>query len=118
VLSLVGLAQVAEAQGEQERAARLCGAAEAQVRAVGAKQVKALETMYPALYRTITQESMPAGRSQRDNPAYRAASAEGGTMTPEQAVAYAREEDRTAKPGWGGSEPALVGQLGASTGRD
>src|SRR5205085_4541609 len=80
VLGLAGLAQVAEVQGDQERAARLFGAAEAQVPAVGAKQFTTFETLYPALYRAIMQESVPANRLQHDNPIYQAAWADGGTM--------------------------------------
>jgi predicted ATPase/class 3 adenylate cyclase len=83
--SLEGMACVAAAGGEAERAARLFGAAEALREAVGYKHLpeeKALREPYFA-----------AARSQLNEAAWQQAWKEGRSMTLEEAISYALEEN-------------------------
>jgi hypothetical protein len=81
--SLEGLAGVAGAQGQAERAARLWGAAEALRVAVGAPSSPTECAHYESYRHTA--------RAHLDEASYAVAWAEGHAMTVEQAVAYAGE---------------------------
>jgi hypothetical protein len=81
--ALVGMAEVAEAQGQAEQAGRLYGAARA---------------LLPRSDRLITDASRPnieqriaAARAHLDAAAFAAGWAAGQTMTTEQAIGYAVE---------------------------
>ncbi len=82
-VSLAGLAAVAAARGQLERAARLFGAAEALLEATS-------ERLDPA-DRIACDRSCAAVRNQLDAVTFAAAWAEGRTMEMEQAIAYALE---------------------------
>jgi predicted ATPase/DNA-binding CsgD family transcriptional regulator len=87
---LEGLATVAGAEGRMVRAARLWGAAEALL-----EKIEAVYTYVPD--RSINR-SQVAARSQIDEAAWGAAWAEGRTMTPEQAIEYALEQEAAPEP--------------------
>ena len=94
---LQGLAAVAEAQGKLRRTARLLGAAEALLEAVGTHLYAQMDH---ELYRRVAD----AARERLGEPAWTAARGEGRAMSFDEAVAYAREGDevlpkaRTASP--------------------
>jgi predicted ATPase/class 3 adenylate cyclase len=84
---LDGLAGVAGAQGQPERAVRLFGAAEALRESAG-------NMLWPA-YRTAYDRDVALARAQFDDATFTAAWAAGRAMTLEQAIAYAlSDEDR------------------------
>jgi hypothetical protein len=87
--NLEGLAAVAVAQGQPERAARLIGAAEALREVIGAP--------LPPADRAEHDRSVAAGRTARGEEAFAAAWAEGRAMTLVQAIRYAME-DGSAPP--------------------
>jgi hypothetical protein len=82
--NLLGLACVAAAQGEAERAARLFGASEALPEAMGAP-LEPGEIALQEPYLTVT-------RSQLDETSWQEAWAQGRAMTLEDAISYALEE--------------------------
>ena len=82
---LEGLACVAAARGETERAARLFGASEALPEAMGAP---------PESGESALQEPyLAAARSQLDEASWQEAWAQGRAMTLEEAISYALEEE-------------------------
>ncbi len=86
--TLLGLACVAEARGEAERAARLFGACEALPEAMG---------ITPEPWESALQEPyLAAARSRLDEAAWQKAWTDGRAMTLEDAVAYALEEDEAS----------------------
>jgi predicted ATPase/DNA-binding CsgD family transcriptional regulator len=87
---LEGLASIAGAEGSIARAARLWGAEEALLEKIEA----AVYTYVPD--RSLHQSQLAAARSQLDEEAFEAAWEEGRTMSPEQAIEYAR--DRSPAP--------------------
>ena len=87
--SLESLAQVLCAQGCHARAARLFGAGEAMREAVGASIM--------AAYRDDYDRSVVAARAALGDESFRAASAEGRAMTPDQAIAYALAEPTSSE---------------------
>jgi predicted ATPase/DNA-binding SARP family transcriptional activator len=80
---LEGLAAVAAARGEAERAARLLGASDGLAEALA---VPLIEIPY---VRPIRERSVAAARGELQEPAFAAALAEGRSMTLEDAIAYA-----------------------------
>jgi hypothetical protein len=82
--NLEGLAAVAVAQAQSERAARLFGAAEGGRDAIGAP--------LPPAERSEHDRSVAAARAALGDEAFAAAWAEGRTMTFERAIAYALTE--------------------------
>jgi predicted ATPase/class 3 adenylate cyclase/Tfp pilus assembly protein PilF len=85
---LMGLAGIAQVQGEPTRAARLLGAAQAMLEMSGA----VLDTGARQDYERIVE----AARAQLDGEAWRKASAEGQTMSMEEAIGYALGEPNNA----------------------
>jgi DNA-binding CsgD family transcriptional regulator len=81
---LEGLASVVATQGEPAWAARLWGAAEFLREAIGAP--------IPPVERVDYERSVAAARASLDEKTFAAAWAEGGTMSPEQALATQRRE--------------------------
>jgi hypothetical protein len=81
---LAGLAGVAGAEGQLERATRLFGAAEALLEAAGAHLA--------AVDKSEWDRNVAAVRAQMDEVAFAAAWAEGREMTVKQAIAYGLEE--------------------------
>jgi predicted ATPase/DNA-binding XRE family transcriptional regulator len=88
---LEGLAVVAGKREEAERSARLSGAAEGLLEAVGAAVYN-----YYQPDRSLYQRTVSATRSRLGEEAFEEARAEGRSMTFEQAVAYALEEDKVS----------------------
>jgi DNA-binding CsgD family transcriptional regulator len=86
--SLEGLAVVIAVQGDPVSAARLWGCAETMREAMG--------TPIPPVYRAAYERSVAAARAQLGERAFAAAWDEGRTMTPEQALAAARQPIRPA----------------------
>ena len=82
---LKGLACVAGAKGEVEKAARLFGAAEALREAMGVGQWAAL--------RALEEPYLVGARSQLEEGAWTKAWEEGGAMSMERAIEYALSED-------------------------
>ena len=89
---LEGLAVVAGKREQAERSARLSGAAEGQLEAVGAAVYN-----YYQPDRSLYERIVSATRSQLGGAAFEEARAEGRAMTFEQAVAYSLE-DHDAPP--------------------
>jgi predicted ATPase/class 3 adenylate cyclase len=85
---LVGLARVAEGRAESERSARLLGAAQALVEAIGAR--------LGVVDRTEQERCEAAVRAALGEEAFAAARAEGRSMTLQQAVEYALQPEGTA----------------------
>ncbi len=85
---LEGLAGVAVAQGQPERAARLLGAAEALRESIATPRWHVYQTNY--------ERTLAAARAQLDDEAWAAAWAVGRAMSLEQAVAYALEDEAAA----------------------
>jgi hypothetical protein len=81
----VGLAGVAAAEGQPERAARLLGAAQALIENTDA-------VIGPA-ERIEVERDLSAVRTQVGEATFTSAWAEGRAMTLEQAIAYALEDD-------------------------
>jgi hypothetical protein len=73
-------------QGQTERAARLLGAGEALVEAIGGR--------IPPIDRRFYERTVAAARTALDEAAFAAALAEGRAMTLEAALAYALAEVR------------------------
>lgn len=86
--SLLGVAAVADSQGQSARAARLWGAAEALREAIGLSLGDYERSAYGY------EERIGAARSRLDETTWEAAWAEGRTMIPEQAVNYALQPPR------------------------
>ena len=86
-----GLATVAGARGEGERSARLIGAAEGLHEAVGVPAY-----VYYEPYRSEYERTMAAVRSELGEEGFEEARAEGRSMTFEQAVANALEDDEAS----------------------
>ena len=86
---LEGLAGVAGARGEGERAARLYGAADSLRESIGAPLPSGNHPRY--------ERHLAASRSQLYETAWKKAWAEGQVMTPGEAVAYALGEDYHAR---------------------
>ena len=86
VRCLEGLAAIAGAEGSIVRAARLWGAAGALL-----EKIEAMYTYVPD--RSLHQRQVAAARTRLDEEAFEAAWAEGRTMTPEQAIEYALEQE-------------------------
>jgi predicted ATPase/DNA-binding XRE family transcriptional regulator len=84
---LQGLAAVAASEGELARAARLWGAAETLL------ETTEIISYAHAPDRSLYQRQVAAARARLDDAAWEAAWAEGRAMTPQQAVAYALNED-------------------------
>jgi non-specific serine/threonine protein kinase len=84
---LEGLASIAAAEGKIVRAARLWGAAEALLEDIEF----GVHTYVPD--RSVHQRQVAAARTRLDEEAFEAAWAEGRTMTPEQAIEYALEQE-------------------------
>jgi len=84
---LKGLASVAAAEGKIVRAARLWGAAEALLEDIEF----GVHTYVPD--RSVHQRQVAAARTRLDEEAFEAAWAKGRTMTPEQAIEYALEQE-------------------------
>jgi len=84
-VSLDTLAAVSGERGEVRRAARLWGAAEALREAIGIPQ--------PSEDKRMLEPFLEGARSRLDEAAFQAAWEEGRTMTEEQAIALALEED-------------------------
>jgi hypothetical protein len=82
---LEGLACVAAARGEAERAAKLFGASEALPEAMGAP-------LEPG-DRALQEPYLAAARSQLDEAAWQEAWAQGQAMTLEEAISYVLEEE-------------------------
>jgi tetratricopeptide (TPR) repeat protein len=91
---LRGLAQVAAAQGQLRRAARLWGAGEAHYQAITGRPPPADRRLVP----DPATESLRALRAMMDEEALSDAWAAGQEMSLEQAVAYALEDDCAAAP--------------------
>jgi non-specific serine/threonine protein kinase len=89
---LEGLASIAAAEGSIVRAARLWGAAEALLEEIEV----GVHTYVPD--RSIHQSLVAAARARLDEEAFEAAWAEGRTMTPEQAIEYALEQEASPEP--------------------
>jgi predicted ATPase/DNA-binding CsgD family transcriptional regulator len=87
---LEGLASVAGAEGRIVRAARLWGAEEALL-----EEIEAVYTYVPDRSR---HKNQVAARSQIDEASWKAAWAEGRTMTSEQAIEYALEQEAAPEP--------------------
>jgi predicted ATPase len=85
VFALEGLASLAAARGQPERAVRLLGWADAMRAAVGERR--------PPVEQADLDRDLGTVRSQLDEAAFAAAYAEGRAMTIEQAVAYALTGD-------------------------
>jgi hypothetical protein len=88
--SLVGLAAVAAAEGEPERAARLLGAAQGLLDALGA-------AMRP-IDCTLRERTDAAARADLPASTFEAAWSEGRAMALEQAVAYALDRTPPESP--------------------
>ena len=86
---LQGLAEVAEAQGEPRRAARLLGAAEALLEAVGTHH-------YAQMDHELYERVADATRERLGEPAWTAARREGRAMSFDE-VAYVRQGGRLLK---------------------
>jgi predicted ATPase/DNA-binding XRE family transcriptional regulator len=84
---LQGLAAVAASEGELARAARLWGAAETLL------ETTEIISYAHAPDRSLYQRQVAAARARLDDAAWEAAWAEGRAMMPQQAVAYALNED-------------------------
>jgi non-specific serine/threonine protein kinase len=92
---LEGLAELAGERGESERAARLFGASEALLEAVGAPRY------VHAQDRTLYERAVENLRSWLDEATFGAAWSEGRKMSPEQAIEYAlceKESDPSLPP--------------------
>jgi predicted ATPase/DNA-binding CsgD family transcriptional regulator len=89
---LEGLASIAGAEGRIVRAARLWGAAEALLEEIEV----GVHTYVPD--RSLHQSLVAAARARLDEEAFEAAWAEGRTMTPEQAIEYALEQEASPEP--------------------
>jgi predicted ATPase/DNA-binding CsgD family transcriptional regulator len=89
---LEGLASIAGAEGSIVRAARLWGAAEALLEEIEA----GVHTYVPD--RSLHQSQVASARARLDEEAFEAAWAEGRTMTPEQAIEYALEQEASPEP--------------------
>jgi non-specific serine/threonine protein kinase len=87
---LIGFAGIAEAENQFERATRLLGAAEA--------QVKAREGTLEDIDRAESQRLACLLREQLEEATFNTAWAEGGAMETEQAIAYALAEPETEGP--------------------
>jgi predicted ATPase/DNA-binding XRE family transcriptional regulator len=87
---LQGLAAVAASEGELARAARLWGAAETLL------ETTEIISYAHAPDRSLYQRQVAAARARLDDAAWEAAWAEGRAMMPQQAVAYALNEDEAA----------------------
>ena len=85
--NLLGLACVAAAQGVAERAARLFGASEALLGAMGVP-------LEPG-ERALQEPYLAAARSQLDETSWQGAWAQGQAMTLEKAISYALKEDES-----------------------
>ncbi len=81
---LEGLARVWVSQGQMERAARLLGACETVRRGVG--------FVLPPQIRSEQEQFAGTVRAALGEAAFNSLHAEGKNMTPEQAIAYARED--------------------------
>ncbi|MDP8949458.1 MAG: helix-turn-helix domain-containing protein [Actinomycetota bacterium] len=88
---LEGLATIAGARREVDRCARLIGAAEALHESVGVPVY-----VYYEPYRSLYERTMAAVRSRLGDKDFEATRAGGRSMTVEQAVAYALEDDEVA----------------------
>jgi ATP/maltotriose-dependent transcriptional regulator MalT len=86
VFCATGLASVAAREGRAERATRLFGVADALSEKTGAG-------VSWSILRSLNERDLVITREMLDPEAFEAAWAEGRTMTLEQAVAYALEED-------------------------
>jgi predicted ATPase/DNA-binding CsgD family transcriptional regulator len=89
---LEGLASIAGAEGSIVRAACLWGAAEALLEEIEV----GVHTYVPD--RSLHQSLVAAARARLDEEAFEAAWAEGRTMTPEQAIEYALEQEASPEP--------------------
>jgi len=89
---LEGLAAVAVARGEADRAARLLGAAQRIREEVGA----AVYTYRPD--RSLQERTMAAAHTQLGEPGFEQARAEGRAMAFEQAIEYAVGPDEAPNP--------------------
>ena len=88
---LEGLATVAGVRGEEERSARLIGAAEGLHEAVGVPVY-----VYYEPDRSVYERTVAAVRSQMGEEAFEEARAHGRAMSFEQAVAYALKDDEAS----------------------
>src|SRR5215217_19047 len=89
---LEGLAQVASAQQETERAVLLFGAAEASLEAAGG-------TVYPFVQdRSVHEQEVEVVRSQLDEATFSSAWAKGAAMSMGEAVEYALSGEEAAPP--------------------
>ena len=95
---LEGLAALAGTEGRIGRAARLWGAAEA--------LLEKIEAMYTYVPDRSLHRSQVAARSQIGKAAWEAAWAEGRTMTSEQAIEYALEQEVAPEPAAPDTYPA------------
>jgi predicted ATPase/DNA-binding XRE family transcriptional regulator len=89
VFCATGLASVAAREGRAERAARLFGVADVLSEKTGAG-------VSWSILRSLNERDLVITREMLDPEAFEAAWAEGRTMTLEQAVAYALEDDETS----------------------
>jgi hypothetical protein len=101
---LEGLASVAGAEGRIVRAARLWGAEEALL-----EEIEAVYTYVPDRSR---HKNQVAARSQIDEASWKAAWAEGRTMTSEQAIEYALEQEAAPRAGRPGGIPRRAQRQG------
>lgn len=83
--AIEGLAAVAQHEGQPERAARLCGAAEALRETLGMARW--------FIYQTVYDRTVATTRTQLEEASWRDAWAGGGAMSLEQAVDYALGDD-------------------------
>ncbi len=90
VVCLAGLAGVATAMRQPERAARLFGAAEA--------LIERRQLVWPPADRAEYDRNVAAARAQLDESTFNAAWAEGRAMTLEQAIAYALQTQAPSVP--------------------
>jgi hypothetical protein len=88
---LEGLGVVAGLRGAAHRAARLLGAADGLIEAVGVRG-----HTYYLPYRTRYEHAIAAASARLGAPAFEAARAEGRRMTVEQAIAYALQGDEAS----------------------
>jgi DNA-binding CsgD family transcriptional regulator len=101
--SLDGLACIAVAKGEAERAARMFGAARTLHETVGYQQ--------PADESALREPYLTDARTQLDEAAWEAAFTEGGTMTFEEIVEYALVEGEPTIPSSPMQEESPPGKL-------